>query len=334
MEQRPDDIILEEKIRAAYEHWYESLEKDSSNGLPNWGPLCTGLIMLERLIKDYDLDIEHHKTSNGSQIRGQGLSLAHKIFAKFGISMKLNSGEFGRTNRSSVPTAEKLLNALKPLHLESLPVDERNRMLSQVQKRLLDALLMYSDHFQVNTQYNPAMSTEKFVKSVLAQGNAKTSGAIAQHLVGAKLELRFPHIKISNYSASTADAPTERSGDFIIGDTIFHVTMNPGDLIFPKCLNNLRAGYRVYLLVPEEHIRLTIRKAKLYGLADDIVVKSIESFIGQNIDELGQFSTELLQQELMKLIEIYNRRIQIERYAPEISIENGISVELEPGEGR
>jgi hypothetical protein len=316
---------LEEQVAAAYQGWYEGLEKDKSNGLPDWGPLCTGLVILERLLANYTLDIDDHRTSNGAQIRGQGLPLANKILEKFHAPMKLTSGEFGRTNRSSVPTAEKLLHVLMPLHLEDLTKDERNRILTALQEKLLTSLLMYSDHFQIEAHYEPTMNTEKFIRSVLSKGTPKTSGAIAQHLVGAKLELRFPDIDISNHSASTADAPTERSGDFIVGDTVFHVTMAPQDLVFLKCKSNLAADYRVYLLVPEVQLQLAFKKAKAFGLEEHIVVKSIESFIGQNIDELGMFSTHLLRQELNKLIDVYNRRILVERYAPELRIEEEIS---------
>jgi Domain of unknown function (DUF4928) len=73
--------------------------------------------------------------------------------------------------------------------------------------------------------------------------------------------------------------------------------------------------------VPEKRISQASRNAKIHELEDDIVIKSIESFIGQNIDDSGKFSTELLLQEIRKLVMIYNRRIQVERYAPEIQIE-------------
>lgn len=179
---------------------------------------------------------------------------------------------------------------------------------------------MYTDHFQIEARYHPAMSTEKFVKSILSKGTSKTSGAIAQHLIGAKLELRFPDEEITNHSASTADAPTDRSGDFTIGDTVFHVTMAPQDQLFLKCMRNLLVGYRVYLLVPESKLLSTLKKAKDFELEANIVVKSIESFVGQNIDELSKFSTNLLRQQLRNLIKVYNRRIQVERYAPEIEI--------------
>lgn len=312
---------LDKPIEDAFKQWFDTLEIDINTGLPDWGPICTGLIVLERLIKDYVLDIEKHKTANGAQIGRQGLPLAKKILNKFQVGMKLTSGEFGRTNRSSIPTAERLLLALQPLGLENLPQNERNRILTELQERLIPTLMAYQEHFQVEMNYDPSISTEKFVRQILTKGSPKTSGAIAQHLVGAKLEMRFPDMEIPNHSASTADAPTERSGDFVIGDTVFHVTMAPQDLVFLKCKRNLVDNCRVYLLVPEKRVSQASRNAKIHELEDDIVIKSIESFVGQNIDELGRFSTELLLQEIRKLIVAYNRRIRVERYAPEIQIE-------------
>ena len=45
--------------------------------------------------------------------------------------------------------------------------------------------------------------------------------------------------------------------------------------------------------------------------------------------EPGMFSTHLLTQELRKLIDVYNRRIQIERYAPELKIEEQVPLDDE-----
>lgn len=55
-------------------------------------------------------------------------------------------------------------------------------------------------------------------------------GPAAQHLVGAKLALRFPDMKVSNASYSTADDQSGRLGDFQIGDTSFHVLEAKGQL--------------------------------------------------------------------------------------------------------
>jgi len=42
-------MTLDIKVEEIYCLWYEALEKDN-NGLP-WGPVCTGLVILERLKK-------------------------------------------------------------------------------------------------------------------------------------------------------------------------------------------------------------------------------------------------------------------------------------------
>ena len=62
-------MTLDIKVEEIYCLWYEALEKDN-NGLP-WGPVCTGLVILERLKKAYTLDINDHETPNGAQIKGQ-----------------------------------------------------------------------------------------------------------------------------------------------------------------------------------------------------------------------------------------------------------------------
>jgi len=74
---------------------------------------------------------------------------------------------------------------------------------------------------------------------------------VAQHLVGAKLEFRFPELAIGNESYSTADRQLGRPGDFLIGDVAFHVTVAPMPQLFDKCVVNVKEGYRPLLLVPD-----------------------------------------------------------------------------------
>ncbi len=43
-------MTLDVKIEEVYHRWYEALEKDS-NGLPDWGPVCTGLVIEEEVVQ-------------------------------------------------------------------------------------------------------------------------------------------------------------------------------------------------------------------------------------------------------------------------------------------
>jgi hypothetical protein len=135
-------------------------------------------------------------------------------------------------------------------------------------------------------------------------------GPLAQHLVGAKLELRFPKIAIGNESYSTADDQLGRPGDFCIGDTAFHVTVAPMPALYEKCRKNVDDGFRVYLLVPDRTLSGARQNADLI-LPGKIAVESIESFVSQNIEELSDFSKQKLAAGFRQLIETYNKRVDV-----------------------
>ena len=67
-------------------------------------------------------------------------------------------------------------------------------------------------------------------------------GTVLQHLVAAKLCLILPEGSFEIHGASVADGPTDRNGDFVIGNTVIHCTTMPGALLIEKCKANLRAG--------------------------------------------------------------------------------------------
>ena len=132
------------------------------------------------------------------------------------------------------------------------------------------------------------MSVHEETINQIARETGKV-GPVAQHLVGAKLQLRFPTETISNESYSTADDQLGRPGDFFVGSTVFHVTVAPMPPVFDKCIKNLEDGYRVYLLVPERELSGARYNAENKA-PGKIAVESIESFVGQNIEELSFFN--------------------------------------------
>jgi hypothetical protein len=157
--------------------------------------------------------------------------------------------------------------------------------------------------------YEPSYSTWRTIHDLLvvARENGKY-GPVAQYLVGAKLQLRFPELAIENESYSTADDQLGRPGDFYIGDTAFHVTVAPMPPVFEKCKRNIESGYRTYLLVPDGMLAGARQNAELAAF-DKIAVESIESFVSQNIEEISKFSKPGLLSGLRKLLETYNQRV-------------------------
>jgi hypothetical protein len=127
-------------------------------------------------------------------------------------------------------------------------------------------------------------------------------------LVGAKLELRFPDISISNEAGSTADVQTKRGGDFTVGNTVFHVTMDAKPQLFDKCLENISEGLKVYLIVPDSILTGTRQLANQF-CSGQIAVESLESFLSQNIEEISVFKSDHVKRSLVHLVNIYNRRV-------------------------
>ncbi len=321
-------MALQEELRNAldsvYQEWYTGINK--SKEAERWGELCGGITILENLLGDYTLNLAHHQTAGGTQLKHAGPSTGRKVLPRFGIVLEVGLGEFGRTSRGGPPAAGRLMKLLEPLHLEQLPHGDRNDALLFLQGRMAHELERISKRAVQEIKTQPGDTFEKFIGNILAKVSAHYSGAVAQHLVGAKLAMRFRELPITVDVAAAADAPTNRPGDFLINDTAFHITLSPQPALFEKCVENLRQGYNVYLLVPEDEVdKAKKRAADRYRIGDKITIKSIESFVAQNIDEIAIFSKQESAKQQAELIRIYNERIDRanERYAPHLSLSDG-----------
>ncbi len=319
-------MALQEGLRNAldsvYQEWYTGINK--SKEAERWGELCGGITILENLLGDYTLSLAHHQTAGGTQLKHAGRALGRKVLSRFGVALKVRLGEFGRTSRGGPPAAERLMRLLEPLQLEGLPQGERNDALLFLQERMAHELEKFSERVIQVIETQPGDTFEKLIGRIIA-APSHYSGAVAQHLVGAKLTMRFQGLSITVDVAAAADAPTNRPGDFLINDTAFHITLSPQPALFEKCVENLRQGYNVYLLVPEDEVAKAKKRAAEYSIKDQITIKSIESFVAQNIDEIAIFSKVESVKQRAELLRIYNERVDRanERYAPHLSLSEG-----------
>lgn len=299
------------KPQLAFENfktWYEELPIYPVSGGPARGTIGAALVVLERLITDYDLSLASHRAAGESQIKGVGKAAVARILAKYGETRAfLNEG--GRTNRGVPRDIGKMLDALKRAKLETLSSDQREQILAKLQHFLVDKVCEFHKRQRLKIIYDPSKSTWHSIREllVLARQTGK-EGPVAQYLVGAKLCLRFPEIPIGNESYSTADDQLGRPGDFRVGDTAFHVTVAQASAIYEKCKRNVEIGLRIYLLVPDR-ILIGVRQMADETLPGMIAVESIESFVGNNIEELSTFSKNKLVNGFLRLIETYNQRV-------------------------
>ncbi|SRR6266404_4734130 len=209
--------------------------------------------------------------------------------------------------RPDLENTASVLAVIRSLHPEDLPVEERREIVG-MQAFLIDKLSDYQPA-RIRFPYDPLKTTWQLLFELLTRARKRRfERFVACQLVGATLQLRFPDMKISNESYSTADKQLGRHGDFHVGDTVFHVTVAPMIAVYEKCKRNLEQGLKVYLLVPDRLVAGTKQNAELQA-AGRIAVQSIESFVGQNIDELSRFSNREVSESFRRLLEIYNDRV-------------------------
>lgn len=175
---------------------------------------------------------------------------------------------------------------------------------------------------RIHFVFDPKLSTWQLIHDLFETShNEGKAGYVAQHLVGAKLQLRFPNVEVSNESASTADRPTNRSGDFTIGSTVFHVTVSPMEGVYKKCQENIKDGLKVYLIVPDAKLAAARQLGEQY-CNGHIAVESLESFISQNIEEISVFAADKLKHSLVCLVKIYNERVNA------VEVDKSLMIEL------
>src|SRR6266403_4678888 len=206
--------------------------------------------------------------------------------------------------RADLAETVQVLTIIRSLHPENLHPEERRELLG-MQGFLIDKLSDYQPA-AIRFHFDPLNCTSSLVSEILNQTLKRGFELfVASQLIGATLQLRFPDIEIGNESYSTADKQLGRHGDFYLGDTVFHVTVAPMVAVYEKCKRNLERGLKVYLLVPDRLVTGTKQFAELQA-AGRIAVQSIESFVGQNIDELSRFSNREVSESFRRLLEIYN----------------------------
>lgn len=299
-----------ERVKKGFTSWYQGLKPMKRyGGRPAKGTVAAALIVLERLRGDCELDISAHLTDGGAQIAGLNLSSLRKILERFDETREFPS-EGGRTNRGNNKPISTLLNTLGGKGFDKLKKRARNLLVDWMQKRLVTSLDAYYRLERVRFDFDTTKPVRSVMAAILEKAQQRNqSGPVAQHLVGAKLSLRFPRIEIANFAYSAADEQAGRAGDFCLGGTAFHVTVAPGLGHISRCAKNIREGLTAFLIVPDGKVTNARALLETQDLQEKVAVESVESFVGQNISELAEFSPDKLSQKLAELLQEYNRRV-------------------------
>jgi nitrogen regulatory protein PII len=298
---------LRDEQGKAFENWLsEYLSHKRTN--EEQGAVAVVLQILEKLKKDWNLDPESHLTKNRGQVSGLGDSRLSPILLRLGET-RTYLKEAGRTSRGSIRVVDDLLKFASTL---ALPPEKtlRNAILDDFQGITFKKVKDFFSRRKIEVSFNPNESTRQLVRKILDAAKTRNKqGQVAQYLVGAKLQLRYPDRKVENQSASTADDQSGRYGDFQVEDTVFHVTISPMPLLVDKCRSNLAKGLMVYVIVPETKLSDLRQELEESG-AGQVMVTSIEAFVSQNLDEIASFSRSDLRLTLRSLFDLYNSRVQ------------------------
>ncbi|WP_218958735.1 DUF4928 family protein [Eggerthella guodeyinii] len=291
--------------------WYES-QRNEKGGV-NTNVMTSGIAVAELLRTTFPLTAESVKTKKEGQVKGLSGGFIKQVLEKHGETRKFTV-EGGRTSRGTLGLATSLA-LLVSAALEPFGLDDESRIAVADELETHFVNCIQQDYFN-KKRLDVAVDFRKPVSGVVADilNAAKSrpdqaTGAVAQHLVGAKLELRFPDKEIGRDRANAADQQTDRQGDFQLGTTAFHVTMAPSVKLADRARENLLHGFRPVMLVPEEKVSFAHGLFESEIMDDQVGVQSIETFVGTNIEEMGSFDTDAIKQGIVLLIRRYNERI-------------------------
>lgn len=286
------------------------------------GSLSLALI-LTRMAKSktFPLNQGDFVTGKAGQVAGLGGGAVKKILADHGVDRILSS-EGGRTSRGNM---ERMI-AYVAIMNRLAAADALN--LDAIETFWVGRVLAYFDALPFTFKLDPARSLRACVRDLLAQAVERQrevrgtmyAGAVMQHLVGAKLDY-ISNGALAHYGFAAADAPSNRAGDFLIGDVAMHVTTAPGEALIRKCQGNLSSGLRPLIVTTEDGVGGAKALAKQAALDDGFDVIEIEQFIATNVYEWSAFDRDRRPLAVRDIIDRYNRIVAECENDPSLRIE-------------
>lgn len=269
------------------------------------------------------LDPERLITEGGGQVLGLGKGAVQAILKRHGINRVL-AAEGGRTSRGSLNNMREyvaFLNSLSrkgKVNLESIELYWIGRVREFLSSKPLKFKLDASQGLRtvVRDLIGQAEARQRTAKGVYY------SGAVLQHLVGAKLDCALGKGYFQHHSFTTADAPNGRSGDFFIGDVAIHVTTSPGEAVIERCRENIDDGHRPVLVTIQRSFGVAEGLAANAGLSNRIDIFEIEQFVALNLYEIGRFAADGRKVAITDLVSRYNEIVE------ECETDPGLKIEL------
>lgn len=297
-------VNTEEKLRAF----------QNENNIVTKGSLSL-LVQFTRMVSGdaFPLNPDDYQTGSKGQVAGLGGGNLKKILNEHGITQILAS-EGGRTSRGSMGLMIKYVEFLNAWNAEE-PVDFaviEDFWAEQVREYFRNQPFVLTSDTSKTIGANLEDLFEQARKRQAQNPGTQYLGMVLQHLVAAKLSMILPMGAFEVHGASVADAPTERSGDFVINSTIIHCTTAPGAPLLEKCRLNLRAGCHPVIITIFDRVRTALDLASDAGLDGRVDVWDIQQFLSSNIYEHSLFDERNRNATIADIVDKYNEIILAE----------------------
>jgi hypothetical protein len=296
---------------------YERIQRETHEILAAWIESCTrgkkvsrntiaiGIVVFDHLLKACPVE-RAEAISSGGEIKGARSGLG-AILARYGLPPSYLKEV---TTRQGHQDGQRLFEGLGwGNRLTPLGVQERETLI----KECIEVFVKQADEWlkqqNLKLQLDRRQAPTTWINLIVEGAATRSSGVVEQHLVGAKLQRRFPAHSIGNFPAHAGDQQTARHGDFVIAGLVYHVTAYPLRSVIQKCEANVRAGLHPILLVPAKETNRARVLAQEENVEGETTILSIEDFIAVNIIEMATTEQKDFYAVLQEIVELYNKRL-------------------------
>jgi hypothetical protein len=283
-----------------------------SRKITSKGPLCVMLVVTQNAReKTFPLVESDFLVPNRGQVAGLGKNAVQKILKKHNI-IHILAEEGGRTSRGSIEHMKSYLTFLNELHEQNLlewPFIETFWI-----ERTNAFFASKPFHIKIDSAKSLKNMVHELMRDVNERQKKQTgtmyAGAVMQHLTAAKLQIALPDVEFEVHGFSSADQPTNRKGDFLIGETVIHVTTTPSEALLRKCNSNLGQNLKPLIITSLKGVGTAEGLAENISISDRIDVFEFEQFVATNLFELGRGKKVQVNVSINDLIGRYNAIIE------------------------
>jgi hypothetical protein len=275
--------------------------------------LQAAMALLERLREAPALTLDAHKKPNSSGLDSHE-KYGDRVHER--LSLEPINKNHGRRSSNVGGWGQELLDRLKDAGFESAGPQGKAALIESIQNDFGEILrgILEQEPLEARTK---GRSAEAVIREILKQAEAKgKSGDVAQYLVGAKLMLRLkreiPVVPSNKGDRKSRSDLKARTGDFEMENATIEVAVGlPDDKHLAQVAEALEDhDLEVWLLTRCDRVATWKIELEEFEGVDmrRVIVTSVESFVGQNISELGDFSAKGKIEQLNELFALYNGR--------------------------